>query len=163
MKTRVNLKPGQKGTKRLVQQYGDTLICVRYRYDAKAHKQHKTVEIIVSESVQTPPPAKYPDGALVPLKIGINEMSLQNQVRAVGGRWNKQRQVWLVPYGCVAGTKLEKLIVVETLVDTKKDNSLQIQKPDGSVKCAVVYSGINLLGLQIYKLAYTSINLLIHI
>ena len=124
MKTRVILKPGQKGTKRLVDQYGDALYCVRYRYDAKAHKQYKTVEIIVSESEWTPPPAKYPDGALVPLKIGINEMSLQNQARAVGGQWNKQRQVWLVPYGCVAGTKLEKLIVVETLVDAKKDNSL---------------------------------------
>jgi len=124
MKTRVNLKPGQKGTKRLVQQYGDTLICVRYRYDAKAHKQYKTVEIIVSESVWTPPPAKYPDGTLVPLKIGINETSLQNQTRAVGGRWDKQRQVWLVPYGCIAGTKLEKLIAVETTPDAKNGESL---------------------------------------
>jgi len=120
----VILKPGQKGTKRLVAQYGDSLICVRYRYDAKAQKQYKTVEIIVSESEWTPPPAKYPDGALVPLKIGINEIALQNQVRAVGGQWNKQRQVWLVPYGCIAGTKLEKLIVVETSVDTNNKDSL---------------------------------------
>jgi len=120
MKTRVNLKPGQKGTKRLVEQYGDALICVRYRYDAKAHKQLKTVEIVVSENNWTPPPAKYPDGALVSLKIGIKEIALQEQVRAVGGRWNKQEQVWLVPYGCIAGTKLEKLIVVETSIDAKK-------------------------------------------
>ena len=124
MKTRVILKPGQKGTKRLVEQYGEALLCVRYRYDAKAHRQYKTVEIIVSESEWTPPPAKYPDGTLVPLKIGLNETSLQNQTRAVGGRWDKQRQVWLVPYGCIAGTKLEKFINVETSVDTKKDNSL---------------------------------------
>ena len=124
MKTRVNLKPGQKGTKRLVEQYGDALICVRYRYDAKTHKQYKTVEIVVSESKWTPPPAKYPDGALVPLKIGIKETALQEQVRAVGGRWNKEQQVWLVPYGCIAGTKLEKLIVVETTVDVKKTESL---------------------------------------
>jgi len=124
MKTRVILKPGQKGTKRLVEQYGDALICVRYRYDAKAHKQYKTVEIIVSENEWTPPPPKYPDGALVPLKIGIKETALQGQVRAVGGRWNKQQQVWLVPYGCIAGTKLEKLIVVETTRDTKISGSL---------------------------------------
>ena len=124
MKTRVILKPGQKGTKRLVEQYGDALMCVRYRYDAKAHKQYKTVEIIVSENEWTPPLVRYLDGALVSLKIGINEMALQNQARAVGGQWNKQRQVWLVPYGCVAGTKLEKLKVVETIVDAKKDNSL---------------------------------------
>ncbi|MDD2310261.1 MAG: hypothetical protein PHH91_11835 [Desulfuromonadaceae bacterium] len=124
MKTRVNLKPGQKGTKRLVEQYGDALICVRYRYDEKKHKQYKTAEIIVSESEWTPPPAKYPDGTLVSLKIGINEIALQNQVRSLGGRWNKEKQVWLVPYGCIAGTKLEKLIVVETTTDAKKNDSL---------------------------------------
>lgn len=124
MKTRVILKPGQKGTKRLVEQYGEALICVRYRYDAKAHKQYKTAEIIVSESVWTPPPAKYQDGTLVPLKIGINEIALQNQVRAVGGRWDKEKRVWLVPYGCIAGTNLEKFIAVETTTDAKKDDSL---------------------------------------
>jgi len=32
MKSRLNLKPGQKGTKRLVEKYGDALH-VRYRYD----------------------------------------------------------------------------------------------------------------------------------
>ena len=32
----------------------------------------------------------------VPLKIGIMETALQEQVRAVGGRWNKQQQAWLV-------------------------------------------------------------------
>lgn len=90
-----------------MEQYGDALVCVRYRYDAKTRKQYKTVEIIVSESAWTPPPAKYPDGTLVPLKIGISETVLQGQVRAVGGRWDKQQKVWLVPYGCIAGTKLE--------------------------------------------------------
>ena len=124
MKTRVNLKPGQKGTKRLLEQYGDSLICVRYRYDAETQKQYKTVEIIVSESEWTPPPTKYPDGTLVPLKIGIKETALQEQVRSVGGRWNKEQKVWLVPYGCIAGTKLEKLIVVETSAKAKKNEGL---------------------------------------
>jgi hypothetical protein len=107
-----------------VEQYGDALMCVRYRYDTKNHKQYKTVEIIVSESEWTPPPAKYPDGALVPLKIGIKETVLQEQARAVGGRWDKQQKVWLVPYGCIAGTKLEKLIVVEASKDDKSKGSL---------------------------------------
>jgi hypothetical protein len=35
MKTRTHLKPGQKGTKRLVEKFGDSLLCVRYRYDEK--------------------------------------------------------------------------------------------------------------------------------
>jgi hypothetical protein len=114
MKTRVKLNPGQKGTKRLSEQYGDALICVRYRYDAKTRKRYKTVEIVVSEADWTPPPAKFPDGAIVPLKIGVKETAAQEQVRSVGGRWNRLQQVWFVPYGCIAGTKLEKLIVLET-------------------------------------------------
>jgi hypothetical protein len=31
-RVRLHLKPGQKGTKQLLAQYGDRLICVRYRY-----------------------------------------------------------------------------------------------------------------------------------
>lgn len=107
-----------------MEQYGDALLCVRYRYDEKTHKQYKTVEIIVSESEWTPPPAKYTDGAIVPLKININDIALQEQVKAVGGRWNKEQQVWVVPFGCIAGTKLEKLIVVETTDCVNKANSL---------------------------------------
>jgi hypothetical protein len=67
MKMRVNLKPGQKGVKRLVVQYVDALVCFRCRYDAKTQQQYKTAEIIVSESEWTPPLAKYPDGTLVTL------------------------------------------------------------------------------------------------
>jgi hypothetical protein len=33
MIARLKLKPGQKGTKRLVAEHGDALVCVRYRYD----------------------------------------------------------------------------------------------------------------------------------
>jgi hypothetical protein len=44
MRTRLHLKPGQKGTKRLLALYGDSLVCVRYRYDAERRKRFKTVE-----------------------------------------------------------------------------------------------------------------------
>lgn len=112
MKTRVKLKPGQHGTKKLVETYGDALVCVRYRYDAQKQKQYKTVEIIVSESDWTPPPAKYLDSTLVALKIGAKETILQSQVKAVGGKWDIERKVWIVPYGCIRGTRLEKFITI---------------------------------------------------
>ena len=114
MKIRSRLSPGQKGTKKFVEKYGDALVCVRYRYDAKNCKQYKTVEIIVSESEWTPPPARFPDSTMVALKIGLKETDLQEKVKAVGGRWDKEKKVWVVPYGCIRGTKLEKLIYVET-------------------------------------------------
>jgi hypothetical protein len=33
MITRLKLKPGQKGTKKLLAEHGEALVCVRYRYD----------------------------------------------------------------------------------------------------------------------------------
>lgn len=112
MRTKVKLKPGEKGTKGLLKQYGDALVCVRYRYDETRKKQIKTVELIVSESDWTPPPPRYSASTLVGLKIGINEKELQQQVKSLGGQWDPKQQVWHVRYGCIAKTKLEKLIAV---------------------------------------------------
>lgn len=112
MKTRVKLRPGQKGTKRLLEEYGAKLVCVRYRYDPAKRKQFKTIEIIVSETDWTPPPAKFLDSALVSLRIGVKEKELQLQAKSLGGQWDSNQKVWLVRYGCIAGTNLEKLIVV---------------------------------------------------
>ena len=41
----LHLKPGQRGTKRLLAEYGDRLVCVRYRYDAERNKRFKTVAL----------------------------------------------------------------------------------------------------------------------
>lgn len=49
MKTQAHLKPGQKGTKRLVEQYGDALLCVRYRFDQVRGVKLKTVDLVVGE------------------------------------------------------------------------------------------------------------------
>lgn len=39
MKTRLILKPGQRGTKSLAKTYGDALLCVRFRYDAELRQR----------------------------------------------------------------------------------------------------------------------------
>ncbi len=44
MRTRLHLKPGQKGTKQLLPQYCDRLVCVRHRYEAQCKKRFKAVE-----------------------------------------------------------------------------------------------------------------------
>ena len=54
---RLKLKPGQKGTKALVEKYGDDFVCVRYRYDEARRTRIKTVELIL-ERKQLPPSAK---------------------------------------------------------------------------------------------------------
>ena len=50
----VTLRPGARGTIRLVQQYGKKLICVRYRYNPETRKRVKTIELIVDEKKWTP-------------------------------------------------------------------------------------------------------------
>lgn len=47
MKSYGHLKPGQKGTHRLVAQFGAALVCVRYRYDEQTGDNLTTAEIIV--------------------------------------------------------------------------------------------------------------------
>jgi hypothetical protein len=49
MKSRLNLKPDQRGTKKLIEQYGKSLFYVRYRYDEERGMRLKAVEIVVEE------------------------------------------------------------------------------------------------------------------
>ena len=50
VRTRLTLRPGQRGTRKLLTRYGDRLVCVRYRYDERRKKRYETVELIVEET-----------------------------------------------------------------------------------------------------------------
>jgi len=113
VKTRLILKPGQRGTKSLAQEYGDTLLCVRFRYDAKLRQRLKKVELIVERSEWTPPPQRYTADTLVPVRIEVADMPLRLQAKAAGGRWNPEKRLWYVKYSKIAGTALEKHIYVD--------------------------------------------------
>lgn len=71
MKSYAHLKPGQKGTMRLVEKYGKSLLCVRYRYDENRGVRLKTVEIIVEEKPSAPS-FRYRDTDIVGLKIRMH-------------------------------------------------------------------------------------------
>jgi hypothetical protein len=115
MKTRLTLTPGQRGTKGLVEQYGDDLVCVRFRYDEKSRQRLKTVELIVERVDWEPPAPRYSPSRIVPLKIEGYELELRSQVKAAGGKWNPEKQLWFVKYGKIAGTPLEKHIHVDEI------------------------------------------------
>lgn len=106
-------RPGQRGTQKLVAHYGDRLLCVRYRYDAKAGKRYKTIELIIDETAWTPPPQhensyrpeikvdqaeKQPVRREVGVKVFFRENELREQVKAAGGRWAKSDKLWQLPY-----------------------------------------------------------------
>ena len=110
MKTRLILKPGQRGTKSLAKEYGEALLCVRFRYDAELRQRLKTVELIVERSEWTPQQPQYAADTLVPLRIEASDMPMRFQAKAAGGRWNPEKRLWFVKYDKIVGTPLEKHI-----------------------------------------------------
>lgn len=60
MKTIKKIDAGMKGTKKLVEEYGDKLICVRYRNDCERKRKVKTIEIIIDESPLSDNSSKIP-------------------------------------------------------------------------------------------------------
>lgn len=119
MKTHCHLKPGQKGTKRLLEQYGESLLCVRYRYDKNRGVRLKTVEIIVDEKPWQQPFC-FHDGDMAPVAVGYDETDLRERLRKLKARWDPQEKVWLVPYRLIRGTELETRIPEEYLNGSKE-------------------------------------------
>jgi hypothetical protein len=107
VKTHTSLKPGQKGTKRLVEQYGKALICVRYRHDAKRGISMKTVE-------EKPfhPCLRYRDDDMVSVIVGYTETNLRDLLKKAGGRWDPLEKLWRVCFGAIRGnSELEERIL----------------------------------------------------
>ena len=109
MKTRLTLRPGNPGTKSLLAEYGERLVCVRYRYDDQRQKRIKTVELVVEEvdlSQEGKPRSSPPTVAdtrrqasqmdLVDLTVQLQETDVQARLRAAGGRWNPDTCTWRV-------------------------------------------------------------------
>ena len=115
MKADTNLKPGQKGTKRLVEQYGDALLCVRYRTDEKRGLRLKTVELVVGEKpLRTG--SKYRDEAMVNLIVAYGETILRDQLKSLGGRWNPKEKLWQAEFGAIRGISelVERIVQPDT-------------------------------------------------
>ena len=104
LRTRLTLEPGANGTKKLVERYGDRLICVRYRYDEERGKRVKTVELVEEEADWLPP------GALYLVQIDWRETSLREKARAAGARWLPERRLWLMTGATVRALRLETRI-----------------------------------------------------
>lgn len=106
MKTRLTLRPGQKGTKEMVDRFGDRLVCVRYRYDREGRRRLKTVELIVDEGPWEPQPRKE-----VKVRVGLSERTLQARVKRAGGRWDPDEKVWWLTYSGVKALDLDGRLV----------------------------------------------------
>ena len=116
MKTRLTLKAGEKGTGKLTAQYGDRLLCVRYRYDEERKKRLKTVELIIEETDWEPKVAEKAVNERTTLiacvRVKWGEKDLARKLREAGGRWDRNRQLWIIPHEKVSelGTDPERVV-----------------------------------------------------
>ena len=105
MQTRSTRKPGQKGTKKLVAQYGDKLVCIRYRYDPRKKKRYKAIELIIEEVDWTP---QLKPQTMVWVKVEWGEVDVARQIKQAGGKWDRQHKAWELRYDQVVKLGLEK-------------------------------------------------------
>jgi hypothetical protein len=105
------LASGKPGTKKMVEQYGDSLICVRYRYDAEKKTRYKTVEIIIDKGFWDPEAGALKENKKVEIKVGYNETELRARVKAEGGTWNREKRVWELGF-----KKVKKLSLLNRII-----------------------------------------------
>ncbi len=95
MKIRLRLKPGQNGTRKLVQKYGKRLVCVRYRYDERTQKRYKTIELIIDEvpwqKHERTPPGRRDKYTAVFVRIQYEETELRQRVKEAGAHRDPER------------------------------------------------------------------------
>ena len=102
MEARSTMRPGQKGTKKLVARFGSRLLFVRYRYDPNLKKRFTTVELIVAETDGTPPASP-----MVRVRVEYWEAALRRDVKAAGAKWDQAEKLWLLPLDRVRKLGLE--------------------------------------------------------
>jgi len=125
METRVTLRPGQKGTKALVEEHGLRLVCVRYRYDAAARMRYKTVELVVEQVPWNPDDhPSIPDRksgrppSMVGVRVAWDDRVLRQRVKDAGGRWVQTERLWVLPLAAAKRLGLgDRLVPVPDRLD----------------------------------------------
>ena len=115
METRLTLRPGQNGTRKLAERFGKRLIRVRYRYDESLRKRYTTVELIVAESDWTPRDRKaratHPPDEMVYVRVAYGEEGLRAKLKALGALWRPRHKLWELPWGVARGLGIEDRMV----------------------------------------------------
>lgn len=96
MEIRLTRRPGEAGTKKLVERFGERLVCVRYRYDAASGRRLKTAELII-ESVPWTPRARAPrrrHDEIVTVRILFAETELRERAKRLGAIWRPAQKLW---------------------------------------------------------------------
>lgn len=101
------IQPGEMGSKQLFQQYGDRLVCVRYRIDRNLRRRYKTVELIIEEK----PVMSSRLQAMVWLKVSFDETELRQQIKYAGAKWVAEEKAWEMTYETAKRLKLTNRVI----------------------------------------------------
>ncbi|MBN8429366.1 hypothetical protein JF535_00750 [Microbulbifer salipaludis] len=115
------IRPGDDGSKRYHDKYGDQLCAVRYRRSPCKNTVYTTVEIIVAQreayrNKNTKPTSPQNPTEWVALKIAYDEVELRAEVRKIGGRWSRTAKAWVVKRSMAERRNMAHRIV-EGLID----------------------------------------------
>jgi hypothetical protein len=116
-------QPGERGTQRLLREWGHRLFCVRYRYNPNLKRRIKTAEIVVDEA-----PWRRKKGAEVGVAVRSWENHLRHAIVEAGGRWDRELGLWVLPKARAVGMGLQ-------------DRAKNIQRPSSTDPSEVNISG----------------------
>lgn len=98
------LHPEDAGARRWAAEYGDSLVCVRYRVDVKRRRRQTTVELVVDDVPRL--------GALpVALRVAMTDSETRRHIIAAGGVWDQGTKLWHLPLDAVRRLGLTDRIV----------------------------------------------------
>jgi hypothetical protein len=115
LETRLTLRPGAPGTKRLAKRYGERLVRVRYLYDEARGRRLKTVELIVEETPWRgrPRPPRRNDHDLVRVRIDWRETELRAAVKKAGAVWRPAEKTWELTWQAVRALGIQHRVLSE--------------------------------------------------
>ncbi len=85
----------QPGALKLARQFGELLVCVRYRYDMEGKIRYTTVELVVDKAPVTKKRTKNPNSSdIVGLQVPPHDHHLIRRITAAGGTWDHGAHLW---------------------------------------------------------------------
>jgi len=113
MQTRLTLRPGMPGTKKLLARYGERLVCVRYLYDEARSRRLKTVELVIDEAIWRGRPRRprRNDDDLVRVRVAWDETDLRIAVKKAGGIWRPRHKLWEISWNAVRTLGIENRVI----------------------------------------------------
>lgn len=107
------IRPTQPGAIKLAEQYGERLVCVRYRHDATGRYRYTTVELVVARSLVKPRPKRQQQTKLqiVAIRLANAENDLHRLVHAHGGVWDGKARLWYLTHAATKALGLLNRVV----------------------------------------------------